>query len=178
MGWHPAATGSLLTAARITSATHTARELAISTIPLAFLDARPMQNGDVKFVDAVVQSLDTLSSDGVLKLLTTNKPDSLAVELADRGCRIASCQWRQDAWDIEICAPQTPGIADLRELEAPEPMHQILAAASRLEGDETFFARLPHIPHPLFPLLRERGLVWWVHEELDQSALLAVRNRQ
>jgi len=122
-----------------------------------------MQIEDGQFVDAVVQSLQSLSDDGVLKLLATNKPDSLAPELADRGCRITSCQWRQDAWDVEISAPHTPNIADLRDLEAPEPLHRVLAAASQLESDETCFARLPHVPH------------WWVHEERDQSALLAVR---
>ncbi|MCP4333435.1 MAG: DUF2249 domain-containing protein [Gammaproteobacteria bacterium] len=60
-------------------------------------------------------------------------------------------------------------------MEAPEPMQHVLLAGSRLDGDETYFARLPHVPHPLFPLLRERNLHWWVHEEVDQSALLAVR---
>jgi len=134
-----------------------------------------MQIGDVQFVDAVVQALKPLSTDGVLKLLATNEPDSLAVDLAARGYKINSCQRWQDAWDIEISAPHTPDIADLRELEAPEPMQHVLTAASQLEGDQTCFARLPHVPHPLFPLLQERGLRWWVHEELDQSALLAVR---
>ena len=175
MGWNPATTGSLLTGVQSSSGTYTVRELGISVKPLAFLDARPMQNGDAQFVDAVVQSLQTLSDDGVLKLLATNEPDSLAVELADRGYRITSCHWREDAWDIEISAPHTPDIADLRGMEAPEPLHHVLTAASQLEGDKTCFARLPHVPHPLFPLLRERGLRWWVHEELDQSALLAVR---
>jgi len=134
-----------------------------------------MQHGDVQFVDAVVQSLRTLSGDGVLKLLATHEPGSLAVELAARGYRITSCQRREDAWDIEISAPHTPNIADLRDMEAPEPMHHVLTAASLLEGSQTYFARLPHVPHPLFPLLRERGLRWWTHEELDRTALLAVR---
>jgi hypothetical protein len=73
-----------------------------------------------------------------------------------------------------VSGTETPDIVDLTELEAPEPMQQILLAATRLNDDETYFARLPHVPQPLFPLLKERGLCWWVHEETDQSALLAV----
>lgn len=125
-----------------------------------------------------MQSLRALSGDGVLKLLVPHVPDLLETELAEHNFRITSRQWRDATWNIEISAPQTPEIADLREMEAPEPMQHVLTAASQLNGDRTFFARLPHVPHPLFPLLQERGLRWWVHEELDQSALLAVRAKQ
>ena len=122
-----------------------------------------------------MQSLKALPDDGVLKLLIPNEPDLLKIELAGQGYRITSHQWREDTWDIEISGPHTPDIADLRDMEAPEPMHHVLTAASLLGGDETYFARLPHVPQPLFPMLKERDLRWWVHEELDQSALLAVR---
>lgn len=134
-----------------------------------------MQNAGAELVETVLQTLQTLSGDGVLKLLARSRPDSLIEQLADRGYRIRSQPRQEDTWDIEVSGTDTPDIADLRELEAPEPMQQVLLAASRLDGDETYFARLPHVPHPLFPLLQERGFRWWVHEEADQSALLAVR---
>jgi len=134
-----------------------------------------MQNGDVPLVESVMQSLRTLSGDGILKLLTLDEPELIEVELAEGGYRITSRQWQEATWDIEISGPHTPDIADLRDMEAPEPMQHVLTAASQLDGDKTYFARLPHVPNPLFPLLMERGLRWWVHEELDQSALLAVR---
>ncbi|MDP7041186.1 MAG: DUF2249 domain-containing protein [Gammaproteobacteria bacterium] len=119
--------------------------------------------------------LQQLPGDGVLKLLARTEPDELLGNLARRGYR-ASAQPAQDSvWDIEVLCANTPDIADLRELEAPEPMHHVLLAASRLEGKQTYYARLPHVPHPLFPLLEAREFRWWVHEEMDQSALLAVR---
>jgi hypothetical protein len=134
-----------------------------------------MKIAGAQLLDKVLQTLQTLPGDGVLKLITLSQPDLLSADLADRGYRIKLTQWREDAWDVEILGANTLEIADLRGMEAPEPMHHVLLAASQLDGDQTYFARLPHVPHPLFPLLRERGLRWWVHEEVDQSALLAVR---
>jgi hypothetical protein len=143
--------------------------------PLAFLDARPLQNSGARLVEAVLQALENLPDDGVLKLLARSQPDDLIAQLRKRGYKIKSHQEQEGSWDIEVLGADTPDIVDLRGLEAPEPMQQILLAASRLGPDKTYLARLPHVPHPLFPLLRERGLRWWVHEEVDHSALLAVR---
>ncbi len=143
--------------------------------PLEFLHARPTAAAGEQLLNAVLQALQKLPGDGVLKLITGSQPDLLLADLTDRGYRIRSRQWREDTWDVEVLNANTPDIADLRGMEAPEPMNHVLTAASRLDGDTTYFARLPHVPHPLFPLLREREFRWWVHEEVDQSALLAVR---
>jgi hypothetical protein len=69
----------------------------------------------------------------------------------------------------------TPPVVDLRDLEAPEPMEQVLLTCAQLTAGDFFLAHLPHVPIPLFPLLQSRGLRWWVHEEADQSALLLVQ---
>lgn len=143
--------------------------------PLVFLDVRPMESAGEQLLDPVFQALETLPEDGVLKLLARTRPDLLIAQLTKRGYKIKSRQEQENTWDIEVLGTAAPDIVDLRELEAPEPMQQILLAASRLDGDKIYFARLPHVPHPLFPLLRERNLRWWVHEEVNQSALLAVR---
>jgi len=71
-----------------------------------------------------------------------------------------------------------PDIVDLRELEAPGPMEQVLLACSKLDVGEYFMARLPRVPTMLFPHLESRGLSWWVHEEADQSGLLLVRREK
>ncbi len=147
----------------------------LATKPLDFLDIRPEESVGEKLLDAVFQTLECLPHDGVLKLLAGSRPDVLIAQLTEHGYQIKSRQEQENIWDIEILGTAAPDIVDLRGYEAPEPMHQILLAASRLDGDKTYFARLPHVPHPLFPLLRERNLRWWVHEEVDRSALLAVR---
>ncbi len=143
--------------------------------PLVFLDVRTLQTAGEQPLDPVFQALETVPDNGVLKLLALSRPDPLIRELQLRGYRVDSHSGQARTWDIEVIGAAAPDIVDLRGMEAPEPMQHVLLAGSRLDGDETYFARLPHVPHPLFPLLRERNLHWWVHEEVDQSALLAVR---
>lgn len=134
-----------------------------------------MQTAGAQLLHNVFRVLEGLPDNGVLKLLTRSPPDDLIEQIEHRGYRIESHQGQEGTWDIEVLGADAPDIADLRELEAPEPMHQVLLATSRLAPDKTYLVRLPHVPHPLFPLLQERGLRWWVHEEMDHSALLAVR---
>lgn len=67
-----------------------------------------------------------------------------------------------------------PAIHDLRNLEAPEPLVRILTACAQLEGDEAYLAHLPHVPNPLFPHLKARGMQWKIFEEEDGSALLLI----
>jgi len=72
--------------------------------------------------------------------------------------------------------PNTPpGIIDLRELEAPEPMERILMECSQLTAGSHFQAHLPHVPGPLFPHLKIRGMEWQVAEQADGSAILLIR---
>ncbi|MDH4021062.1 MAG: sulfotransferase family 2 domain-containing protein [Xanthomonadales bacterium] len=70
-----------------------------------------------------------------------------------------------------------PTIVDLRNLEAPEPIERILMACSQMASEDNFRARLPHVPHPLFPLLEARGLEWKIHEEMDGSTLITIWRR-
>ena len=78
--------------------------------------------------------------------------------------------------DVFSLAPdKLPGIQDLRDLEAPEPMEIILSAGAQLAPAEAFLARLPHVPYPLFPHLKARGLTWEIHEEEEGSVLILLR---
>lgn len=70
-----------------------------------------------------------------------------------------------------------PEIVDLRNLEAPEPMEKILMACAQLADGDTFLARLPHVPTPLFPHLEARGLEWQVEEEAEDSTLIRIWKR-
>ena len=70
-----------------------------------------------------------------------------------------------------------PGIIDLCNLEAPEPMERILSAGAQLGSEEIYLARLPHVPFPLFPLLEKRKLDWQIHEEEDGRVLILIRRQ-
>jgi len=72
---------------------------------------------------------------------------------------------------------ELPDIIDLRGLEAPEPMEKILMACVQMGQDDYYLAHLPHVPDPLFPILKMRGLGWQVFEQEDESALVLIRKR-
>ena len=76
---------------------------------------------------------------------------------------------------FSLASGKLPGIRDLCNLEAPEPMEIILSAGAQLAPDDVFLARLPHVPYPLFPHLHERGLRWEIHEEEEGSVLILIR---
>jgi len=127
--------------------------------------------GELKLLAA----LEKMPEKGILKLTTPNRPVDLIELLQSREYRVNVRQWQNNAWDIEVLANETPDIVDLREMEAPEPMQIILMACTRMGKEESYLARLPHVPSMLFPQLVARGLAWYVHEEEDHSALLMVR---
>ncbi len=140
------------------------------------LDLRSIEDQLAPPPQTLIAALDRLADDGILKLTTTARPGAIIELLEQSGHRFNLRQWRERAWDIEVLGVETPAIADLRELEAPEPMEKVLLACARLASGEGCLARLPRVPVMLFPHLESRGLCWWVHEEVDQSALLMVRS--
>ena len=76
---------------------------------------------------------------------------------------------------FSLTADNNPGVNDLCNLEAPEPMERILSAGAQLGPEDFYLARLPHTPFPLFPLLENRGLDWQIHEEEDGCVLILIR---
>ena len=123
----------------------------------------------------LLAALEKMPDKGILKLTTPNRPVDLIELLQSREYRVNVRHWQNNAWDIEVLASDTPEIVDLREMEAPEPMQIILMACTHMGKDDSYLARLPHVPTMLFPQLLARGLAWYVHEEEDNSALLMVR---
>ena len=64
---------------------------------------------------------------------------------------------------------------DLRDLEAPEPMHRTLEAAARLAPGESLVAHTPCYPRPLLAELARRELPFEAREEPDGSGWVRVR---
>jgi TusA-related sulfurtransferase len=69
---------------------------------------------------------------------------------------------------------KAPEVVDLRGLEPPEPLVNILLTCSRMKRDEEFLVHLPHVPNPLFPHLEAREMEWRVFEQTDGSALVLI----
>ncbi len=73
--------------------------------------------------------------------------------------------------------PGGPGSADqaaaveleLRDMEPPQPMIEILSALEKLRPGEQLVALLPHKPIPLFPRLEEAGCLYSIRQRDDDG---------
>ncbi|MEE8394782.1 MAG: DUF2249 domain-containing protein [bacterium] len=78
--------------------------------------------------------------------------------------------------------PGEPGPADraaaveleLRDMEPPQPMIEILSALEKLKPGEQLVAVLPHKPGPLFPRLAEAGCTYTIGQREDRGWELRV----
>jgi len=115
--------------------------------------------------DEVLTVAAGLRAGGVLEAI--GGPDSLQTELRARGFVVSV-----EKGFVRAGKGALPPLVDLTELEAPEPMHRVLQALSRLAPGEVFLARLPHRPAPLLPMLDARGVSYDVALRPDGTALL------
>ncbi|MCP4007689.1 MAG: DUF2249 domain-containing protein [bacterium] len=145
------------------------------TCTLSFLDVRPILEQGRDPLSRILDRLDQLPSDGVLKLIAPFRPGPLLSLLGGRGYRLSARELEPGLWGVEIQPPGAAEIADYCDLEAPLPLERILEATPGLESGDALLARVPREPRMLFPHLKERGLTWEVHREFDGSALICVR---
>jgi AcrR family transcriptional regulator/uncharacterized protein (DUF2249 family) len=142
---------------------------------LSTLDVRPTLDEGRDPLDRILRRAERLPADGVLKLIAPFRPGPLLNLLCGRGYRATAREVEPRVWVVEIQPPGAVEIADYRDLEAPLPLERILEATAGLKPGGALLARVPHVPRPLFPHLKERDLTWEVHREPDGSALLRVR---
>lgn len=115
-------------------------------------------------VDRVAAVASLLAVTDVLELPTSCVP---VEALRSRGWFVdADASW------LRVSLRPVPPLVVLTELEAPEPMHRILARLTELEPGEVMLALLPHRPAPLLPHLDARGAQYDVALRPDGDALL------
>ena len=142
---------------------------------LHVLDVRPILQGGVDPLDAILAALARLPADGMLKIHAPFRPAPLLVLLAGKGLRSEARLAQPGVWEVEVLAQDAPQPVDLRDFEAPLPLEQVLLATARLAPGAAQLFRVPRVPNLLLPHLQERGLDHVIVEELDGSALLHVR---
>lgn len=143
------------------------------------LDVRPiLQSGGEPF-QAIMEAVQGLRPGQGLRLLATFRPQPLFQVMANRGFDHEAREVEGGDWDVlftpgkETIAvatspdadrpeiwPDPSSYLDLADLDPPEPMVRILAAADRLEPGEVLFALLSREPLFLFPELTKRGYRW------------------
>ena len=138
------------------------------------LDVRPMIARGDDPLDAVLAAVESVGPGGVVKLTADFRPKPLVTLLESHGHGIRVVRVNDSRFDVEVVVGGEPKVADLRDLEAPEPLERVLSATSNLPPGGVYLARLPRFPRLLLPHLSERGLTWHLHEEADESVFLRV----
>lgn len=151
----------------------------MSEISPKVLDVRPMLRSGGEPFQAIMQAVQDLRPGQGLKLLATFRPQPLFRVMEGRGFEYEALEIEGGDWEVlftplkEAASVETSVDADrpetwpdpsehldLTDLDPPEPMVRILAAAEALKPGEVLFAVLSREPLFLFPELTKRGHQW------------------
>ena len=144
------------------------------------VDVRPILRQGGEPFSVIMAALERLEPGQGLRLYATFKPVPLFAVMADKGFVHSAQALDGGEWEVlftpaeEKDKPAAPRAArsafdewpeplvklDNRDLEPPEPMVRILAAADKLAPGETLSALLRREPVFLFPQLEKRGFRW------------------
>jgi uncharacterized protein (DUF2249 family) len=142
------------------------------------VDVRPIMRVGGEPLSLIMSALESLQPGQGLRLYATFKPVPLFAAMADRGFKHSERALEAGEWEVVFtpAATQhatTPAVTsgsenwpeptvklDNRDLDPPEPMVRILAAAQKLGSGETLSALLRREPVFLFPQLEKRGFRW------------------
>jgi uncharacterized protein (DUF2249 family) len=142
------------------------------------LDVRPILRGGGEPFEKIMQTVNGLKPGQGLRLSATFKPTPLLHVLGSMGFahearELGGGEWevlfrpsgaaparKAEAPDGEAAWPEPARHLDNRDLDPPEPMMRILAAAEAMAQGEVLSALLSREPIFLFPELAKRGHSW------------------
>ena len=142
------------------------------------VDVRPILRVGGEPFSVIMSALEHLEPGQGLRLYATFKPIPLFAVMADKGFSHSEQALPAGEWEVLFTPAETkpealvigkpvfdnwpePSVQlDNRDLDPPEPMVRILAAAEKLAPGETLSALLRREPVFLFPQLEKRGYRW------------------
>jgi uncharacterized protein (DUF2249 family) len=142
------------------------------------VDVRPILRAGGEPFSVIMAALERLEPGQGVRLYAPFKPAPLFAVMADKGFAHSARALDAGEWEVLFtpAATQPPASPvgtpafddwpepavrlDNRDLEPPEPMVRILAAAEKLRPGETLSALLRREPVFLFPQLEKRGYRW------------------
>ena len=142
------------------------------------VDARPILRAGGEPFSVIMAAVERLEPGQGLRLYAPFKPAPLFDVMANRGFAHSARALEAGEWEVLFTPTATkqaespaatpifddwpePAVRlDNRDLEPPEPMVRILAAAEKLGPGETLSALLRREPVFLFPQLEKRGFRW------------------
>lgn len=142
------------------------------------LDVRPSLARGQDPLAQILAALSELGPGSLLVVTAPFRPKPLEALLSGRGHRVEVFKGSKDTFDLVCVVGGAPALLDLRDLEPPLPMEQVLVAAERLTQGEVLHAHLPRYPRMLLPQLAQRGFAHEVIELGDGTTLLRVGARR
>lgn len=144
------------------------------------VDVRPILRAGGEPFSVIMAALETIGPGQGLRLYATFRPVPLFSVMANKGFAYSEQALDGGEWEVLFTPADAPGGAaapaaagssfedwpeprlrlDNRDLDPPEPMVRILAAADKLGPGETLSALLRREPVFLFPQLEKRGFRW------------------
>ena len=143
------------------------------------VDVRPILRSGGEPFSVIMAALQGLEPGQGMRLYATFKPLPLFAVMAEKGFAHSERELDGGQWEVLFTpadrGPDQAGVAnpsafeewpepavklDNRDLDPPEPMVRILAAADQLTPGETLSALLRREPVFLFPQLEKRGFCW------------------
>jgi uncharacterized protein (DUF2249 family) len=142
------------------------------------VDVRPILLAGGEPFSVIMSALERLAPGQGLRLYAPFKPVPLYSVMADKGFAHSEQALDAGEWEVLFTPTETTQAAaplvgsafddwpapavklDNRDLDPPEPMVRILAAAEQLGPGETLSALLRREPVFLFPQLEKRGYRW------------------
>lgn len=141
------------------------------------VDVRPILRAGGEPFSTIMAAVESVEPGQGIRLYAPFKPVPLFDVMASKGFAHSATEIDGGEWQVlftptgtpEVLAPKAQPSAkwpeskvrlDTRELDPPEPMTRILAAAETLGSGETLTAFLSREPVFLFPQLEKRGYNW------------------
>ncbi|WP_018236964.1 DUF2249 domain-containing protein [Ensifer sp. BR816] len=143
------------------------------------LDVRPILRSGGEPFRAIMEAVNGLKPGQAFRLFAPFRPQPLFKVMEGRGFAHEAQEIEGGDWEVLFTPRQTGAPVeasadaddlsvwsdpvehlDLTELDPPEPMVRILAAAERLRPGDVLFALLSREPIFLFPELAKRGHQW------------------
>lgn len=142
------------------------------------VDVRPILRAGGEPFSVIMAAVDSIQPGQGIRLYAPFKPVPLFGVMAGKGFAHSETEIGGGEWQVLFTPTETPPPAaapatsaggqwpepkirlDNRELDPPEPMVRILAAAETLGPGETLSALLAREPLFLFPQLERRGFNW------------------
>ncbi|WKA26169.1 DUF2249 domain-containing protein [Bradyrhizobium roseum] len=143
------------------------------------VDVRPILRSGGEPFSVIMAALQGLEPGQGIRLYATFKPLPLFAVMAEKGFAHSERELDGGQWEVlftpAVTKPDQAAVAnpsafeewpepalklDNRDLDPPEPMVRILAAADQLAPGETLSALLRREPVFLFPQLEKRGFRW------------------